>query len=186
MAQWACALEAVRTASVFLTPWWLCAQVGQQKKERHTSLWDSTTVSSGGACSHHYEQGMSLHTFPISLQPPSSTRASMRSWSTESNAAETYSISLQEVCPPAIRSRSATKAASFNVLAWLQTEPLCHSRNTVSSKPPSGQRVSAEAIQPSAIQMFLRKSSQQAKPRETNLKNKNQEINAVLFTVSLR
>lgn len=70
MAQWACVLEVVRTASVFLTPWWLCAQVGQQKKEKHTSLWDSATVSSGGACSHHYEQGMSLHTFPSVCNPP--------------------------------------------------------------------------------------------------------------------
>ena len=46
--------------------------------------------------------------------------------------------------------------------------------------------VSADTIQPAAIQMLLRKSSQQTKPRETSLKNKNQEINAVLFTVSLR
>lgn len=46
--------------------------------------------------------------------------------------------------------------------------------------------VSAEALQLSAIQVLLRKSSQQIKPLESDLKNKNQEINAVLFTVSLR
>lgn len=48
-----------------------------------------------------------------------------------------------------------------------------------------GQGVSAEALQISTLQTLLRKFSQQAKPCETDLKNKNQGINAVLFTVSL-
>lgn len=91
----------------------------------------------------------------------------------------------REICPLGIKCRSATKAVSSNVLAWLQPEPRCHSRNTASGKPHLGREVTTEAIQLWAIQMLLRKSSQQTKPRETNLKKKNQEINAVLFTVFL-
>lgn len=116
-------------------------------------------ISNRDICSRLYCSGMFHWTISTRLQPLSSAWASKASWSTVKGCKDIQ----QENCPLAIKNKSVIKAVSPNALAWLQSEPLCHYRNTTNNKPCLCQRVSAWSIQLSAIQMLLRESSKQIK-----------------------
>lgn len=101
-----------------------CAQLGQQNREKHKSYIQSLAIGAYVHVSANWVCPTKL--FPPDYNPPPQQVLAdfhgQQSKMLQRDRAGNLSSSHQK--------QSATKGVSSNVLAWLQPEPLCHSRNT--------------------------------------------------------